>query len=147
VDESVDHRGGDDVVVEDLGPAAEGFVGGDDQAGAFVAGGDQLEDQVGGLGLERDVADLVDDQQWVAAERDQLVLELADVVGFGESGHPLAGDGELDPVPGLAGADRDPGGQVGLAGSGWAEEDTFSFAATKPKVPRCAIRSRLRPRA
>jgi hypothetical protein len=60
VDESVDHRGGDDVVAEDFAPAAEGFVGRDDQRGAFVAGGDELEEQVRGLGFERDVADLVD---------------------------------------------------------------------------------------
>ena len=61
VDEAVDHGGGDDdVVVEDLAPAAEGFVAGDDQAGAFVAGGHQLEKQVGGFGFERDVADLID---------------------------------------------------------------------------------------
>jgi hypothetical protein len=32
---------------------AEGFVAGHDQAGAFVAGADQLEQQVGGFGLER----------------------------------------------------------------------------------------------
>ena len=52
VDESVDHGGGDDVVAEDLAPAAEGFVAGDDQAGAFVAVGDELEEQVGGFGFE-----------------------------------------------------------------------------------------------
>ncbi len=123
VDEPVDHGGGDDVVAEDLAPPAEGFVGGDDQAGAFVAAGDELEEQVGGLGFEGDVADLVDDQQWVAAQPDQLVLEAARVVGLGEPGDPLGGGGELDAVAGLAGADRDPGGQVGLAGAGWAEED------------------------
>jgi hypothetical protein len=65
VNEAVDHGGGDDVVAEDLAPAAEGFVGGDDQAGAFVAGGHQLEKQVGGFGFERDIAHLVDDQQRV----------------------------------------------------------------------------------
>jgi hypothetical protein len=32
VDEPVDHRGGYDVVAEDLAPAAEGLVAGDDQA-------------------------------------------------------------------------------------------------------------------
>jgi site-specific DNA recombinase len=37
VDEPVDHRRGDGVVAEDLAPAAEFLVGGDDQAGAFVA--------------------------------------------------------------------------------------------------------------
>jgi len=60
VDEAVDHGGGDDVVAEDLAPAAEGFVAGDDEAGAFVAGGDQLEEQVRGFGFEWDVADLAD---------------------------------------------------------------------------------------
>ena len=54
VDEAVDHCGGDDVVAEDLAPAAERLVAGDDQAGSFVAGGDELEEQVGGLGLEGD---------------------------------------------------------------------------------------------
>ena len=45
------------------------------------------------------------------------------MVGVGEPVDPLGGGGEQDPVPGLAGADRQPDGQVGLAGAGWAEED------------------------
>ncbi len=60
VHEAVDHGGGHHVVTEDFAPAAEGFVGCDDQAGALVAGGDELEEQVGCLGLERYVSDLVD---------------------------------------------------------------------------------------
>src|SRR5580693_6073323 len=63
VDEAVDHGGGDGVVAEDLAPAAEWLVGGDDEAGPLVAAGDELEEQVRGLGLESDVADLVDDQE------------------------------------------------------------------------------------
>ena len=94
VDEPVDHGGGDDVVAEHFAPASEGFVGGDDQGGAFVAGGDELEEQVGGLGFERDVADLVDNQQRVAAEPDQLVLQASGVVGVGEPGDPLRCGGE-----------------------------------------------------
>jgi hypothetical protein len=62
VDEPVDHRCGDDVVAEHFAPAAEGFVAGDDERGAFVAAGDELEEQVRGFGFEGDVADLVDDQ-------------------------------------------------------------------------------------
>ena len=58
---------GDDVVSERFTPAAELLVGGDDQAGSFVARGQQLEEQVGGFGFERDVSDLVDEQQRVAA--------------------------------------------------------------------------------
>jgi hypothetical protein len=34
---------------------AERLVAGDDQAGALVAGADQLEEQVGGLGFEGEV--------------------------------------------------------------------------------------------
>src|SRR5882757_8635620 len=37
VDEAVDHGGGHDVVAEHFAPTAEGFVGGNDQAGPFVA--------------------------------------------------------------------------------------------------------------
>jgi len=45
-----------------------------------------LEEQVRGLGFERDVADLVDDEQRDAAELDELVLQLAGVVRVGEAG-------------------------------------------------------------
>ena len=43
VDEPVDHRGGDDLVAEDLAPAGEGLVAGDDQRGALVAGTETSE--------------------------------------------------------------------------------------------------------
>jgi hypothetical protein len=52
VDEPVDHGCGDDVVAEDLAPASEWLVDGDDEAGAFLACGDELEEEVGGLGFE-----------------------------------------------------------------------------------------------
>jgi hypothetical protein len=104
-------------------PAAERLVAGDDQAGAFVAGRDQLEEQVGGLGLEGDVADLVDDQQRVAAEADQFGLEGALVVGVGEAGDPGGRGREQHAMAGLAGADAQADREVGLAGPGRAEED------------------------
>jgi len=46
-------------VGEDLGPLTEGQVGRDDQAAAFVAFGEHLEDQLGGAAWEREVAELV----------------------------------------------------------------------------------------
>jgi hypothetical protein len=109
VDESVDHGGGHDVIAEYFAPAAEGFVAGDDEAGSFVAGCDELEEQVRGFRFEGDVADLIDDQQRVTPEADQFRLQVAVVVGCGESVDPFAGGGEQDPVPGLAGPDREPG--------------------------------------
>src|SRR4051794_494644 len=78
VDEAVDHGGGDDVVAEDLAPAAEDLVAGDDQGGSLVAGGHQLEEQVRGFGFEGDVADFVDHQQGVAAQADWRASHISD---------------------------------------------------------------------
>ena len=66
VDEAVDHGGGDDVVGEGFAPAAEGKVAGDDDGALFVAGCDELEEQVGCVGVEGQVADLVDDEAGVS---------------------------------------------------------------------------------
>ena len=80
-----------------------------------VAIAHQLEEQVGGLGFDGDVADLVDDEQRVAAESAQLALQPAGVMGVGEAGDPLGAGGEQHPVACLAGPDGQADGQVGLA--------------------------------
>jgi len=111
-------------------------------------GRDQLEEQVGGLGLERDVADFIDDQDGIAAQAGELGLQPSGVVGLGEPGYPLGGGGERDPVPGLAGPDRQAGGQVRLACPRPGPRNTaLSLAVTKSRVPRWAMTSRFRPRA
>ena len=66
MDESVDEGGGDHGVAEDLAPGLEASVAGDDDRAAFVASGDQRDEQVRRLRFEREVADLVDDEQAVA---------------------------------------------------------------------------------
>jgi hypothetical protein len=68
VNEPVDEGGGDHGVAEDLAPGLEAAVAGDDDRAAFVAAGDQGEEQIGRLAFEREVADLVDDQQAVALQ-------------------------------------------------------------------------------
>jgi hypothetical protein len=62
VHDAVDHRGSDDLVAEHVAPAGEGQVRGQDQRGVFVAAGDRLEEQAGGVLFEGDVADFVDDE-------------------------------------------------------------------------------------
>ncbi len=52
----------------------------------LVAAAHELEEQVGGFGLERDVADLVDDEQRVAAEPGEFVVQPPGGVGVGEAG-------------------------------------------------------------
>jgi hypothetical protein len=63
VGEPVDDCFGEARVGEDSGPLAEGEVGRDDQRGALVAFGDDLEDELGRAFGEREVAELVDDEE------------------------------------------------------------------------------------
>jgi hypothetical protein len=58
-------------------------------------------------------------------------LQPADIVGLGEPVDPLGGGGEQYPVTGLAGPDSQPGREMGLPGSGWAEEDHVLLAGDK----------------
>jgi hypothetical protein len=116
VDEPVDHRRGDRRIAEHLTPAPERLVAGDDHRRPLVAGRHELEEEVGGLGLERDVADLVDDQQRIAAEPDEFGLEPARGMGLGQASDPLGRGREGDPVAGLAGPDRQPDREMGLSG-------------------------------
>jgi hypothetical protein len=80
VNDAVDHRGSDDLVAEHVAPAGERQVAGQDQGGVFVAAGDELEEQVRGVLLERDIADLVDDNPPVTAEPDEFIGEPGGVV-------------------------------------------------------------------
>jgi hypothetical protein len=57
----------------------------------------------GGLALEGEVADLVDDQQLVALEPAQLGLELVAVLGGLQPRDPFLGGREGDPETVLAG--------------------------------------------
>jgi hypothetical protein len=83
VDEPVDHRRGDDVVAEDLAQVENGLLLVTIKEGALVARRDEREHQVGGLGIERDVADLVDDDERQDAEPAQLGKIRSVVVGIG----------------------------------------------------------------
>ena len=55
VEEAVEDGGGDGgVAVEDAGPLLVGFVGGQDDGAAFVAGADHLEERVGSVLVDGD---------------------------------------------------------------------------------------------
>ena len=68
--------------------------------------------------VERDVADLVDDQQRDPLEASELVIEAALALGVGEQRDPFGGGAERDAVSGEAGAQSQGDGEVGLAGAG-----------------------------
>jgi hypothetical protein len=89
VDEPVDHRGGDDLVAEALAPGGEGLVAGDEQAGVFVAAADEREDQLGRLGVEADLADLVNHEQRRPEQPAQLLVEASLPFAPLRAGRPL----------------------------------------------------------
>ena len=93
MDEPVDEGGGDHGVAEDLAPLLEAAIARDDHRAALVAAGDESEEQVGGLALERKVADLVDDDQVVALDPSELRLELVTVLRLLQARDPLLGGG------------------------------------------------------
>src|SRR5439155_11534793 len=55
--------GGDHGVPEDVAPCAEALIARQDDRAPLVAAGDELEEEIGAVAVDRDVADLVDDQQ------------------------------------------------------------------------------------
>src|SRR5919106_3472534 len=66
--EPVEESGGHLGIAEDARPLAEGKVGGDDDRGAFIEAADQVEQQLAaGLG-ERQIAELVEDDEVDAGE-------------------------------------------------------------------------------
>ena len=75
--QAVQDGGGDDAVAEDLAPAAEALVAGEDHGPALVAPADELEEQVGPGPVDRQVADLVDDEQPGHGVELELVVQAA----------------------------------------------------------------------
>ena len=77
VGEPVNDRLGEAGVGEDFRPFAEGEVGGHDQAAAFVAFGEDLEDELGGAVGQGEVAEFVEDDEFGAGVAADDAGELA----------------------------------------------------------------------
>ena len=89
----------------------------------FVAGGDELEDQIRGVLIEWNIANLIHDQQRVAPQSNELGGEFASGVGLLEAGNPPRRSVEQHPVAGLRGLHSQADGEVCFPCSGWAKED------------------------
>src|SRR5213593_5241066 len=56
VEEAVEDRGGDHRVPEHVAPRAETLIARQDDGAALVAAGDELEEEIGAVAVDRDVA-------------------------------------------------------------------------------------------
>ena len=121
--QAVEDGGGDDGIAEHLAPLAEGLVGGEQDAAAFVAGGDELEEQGGAEFVEREVAELVDDEQLRCELDAQAALESAFLVRDAEVFEESVHAGEVHAVAVLDGLNADGHGEMRLPDSGRSEQD------------------------
>ena len=75
--QTVEDCAGDDVIAEDLAPRAEALIAGDDDRATLVAARDQLEEQVGALAVDRQIANLVADQELRLGQQLEPLVEFA----------------------------------------------------------------------
>ena len=78
---------------------------------------------MGRVGLERQIAELIHDQELRTREEAQLLLETAVGMRLGERRHETRGGAELDRVGVANGFAAEADGEKGLAGAGWPEEE------------------------
>jgi len=89
---------GDHRVPEDLVPLREAAVGGQDQGPLLVAAGDELEEQVGTMLVDGDVADLIDNQELGLAVELKALLDPVLGISFRQRGDKRHGLSEVGPV-------------------------------------------------
>ena len=72
--QTIEQRGCDHRIAENLAPFGKAAVGGQDHRAALIARIDQLEEQITGAGADAEVPNLINDQQRRAAEKKAMLL-------------------------------------------------------------------------
>ena len=96
VKQAVEQRGGDDGAAKDLAPFGKAAVRGQNHGAALVAGIDQLKEQVTASGDDRQIADLIDDQQLGPAQKAQAFAQGSLPLRLGERTDDVGQGSEVD---------------------------------------------------
>ena len=123
VDESVEKRCGEFFGTEDLHPLAEGKVAGDDGGAPLVAIGEEVEEKLRLDFVERDEAELVQDQERHAAIAAMQPRELAIVASFDEFADKICDARVQDSRAATRGLNTERDCHVRLAGSDRANDN------------------------
>ena len=91
--QAVEDDAGDDSVAEYLAPGTETLIAGDDERAALITARHQLKEQVGALAVDRQIANLIDDQQLWLSEQLQAFLQPAFGQGPAQGGDERSGTG------------------------------------------------------
>ena len=109
--QAVEQCGGHDRVAEHLGPFGESSIGGQDHGAFLVACADQLEEQAGTFFGQRQVADLIDDEQCGPAHLAKFPVQLCAVVCLGQVAEQIGQCGSINTFAGLDGRHAQGAGQ------------------------------------
>src|SRR5258705_2516480 len=120
--EPVDDGGAEPGVGEGAGPFGEGRVGRDRDGGAFLAFGEDLEQQLGTAPVQFEVAQFVQAEQVDAAVAGDGAGQGLVIGGLDELVDQRGRGDVPDPVAVLGGGGAQPDEQVGLAGAGVADQ-------------------------
>ena len=135
VEEAVEDGAGDGaVVVEDAGPLLEGLVGGHDEGTTFVALADDLEEEVGTVLVDGEIANLVQEEDVGAEVFAELAFEEAALLSSGEVVDDANGIGEENRVSLLAGGVAERGGEVGLADTDEARDRLLTSDSVQKSI-------------
>ena len=115
VQESVDECSGHDLIAQDLTPVLEPFVGREHGGCALIAPVDELEEEHGAGRADRQVADLVDDQERRVGQDLEAVFQPARGFGLFQRGDEISQSAVVDSAPALSRGNGEADRQIGRA--------------------------------
>ena len=120
--QAVEQCGGDDRIAEDLAPFCKATIGGQDHGPALVARVDELEEQVATTLNDRQVPDLINDEERRPAQEPDPFAQLAFAFGPGQNADDVGKACKVDAAAGLHSFDPERGGEMTLPGAGRPQE-------------------------
>ena len=87
-----------DRITEDFVPLTKTSIRGQDHRSSFIAPGDELEEEVSAVAVDRNIADLVDDEEFRLAVELQSLFDAILGVSLGQAGDKRQGLGEVGSI-------------------------------------------------
>src|SRR6185437_2761365 len=133
MDEPVDQCRRHHLVAKDLPPFLKALVRGEYRRGVLVAATHELEEEHGPGVADREIADLVDDEQRGKAECLHPVQESARLTRLLERGDEIAQGAVVDAPPALGRGDRETEREVRLADARRPQKDHVFLSLEEPE--------------
>jgi len=119
------------VVIEKEGPFFEGAVGGEDEGTTFVTVAEDLEEEVGAVVVDGEIAEFVKTEKIGGGVFFQGGGETLGTMSGGQGVDDLDGGGEEDGIAFLTSVMAQGGGEMGFAEADTAEEDDVGVGLDK----------------